>query len=126
MGRTIICTDKAPQPVGPYSQAVKLDSDLVFTSGQLGIDPVTGMMAAGIEAQTRQVMLNLEAVLHAAGGSLDNVLKTTVFLADMRDFGAMNGVFAGFFKTDPPARSCIQAAALPKGGLVEIECIARV
>ena len=110
--------------IGPYSPAVKF-SHFVFTSGQIGIDPTTGdIITGGIENETHQVFSNLKAVLSAANSSLENVLKTTVFLKDMADFQKMNAIYAGYFKENPPARSTIQVAALPKGALIEIECIA--
>jgi 2-iminobutanoate/2-iminopropanoate deaminase len=124
MNREIIATDKAPAAIGPYSQAVRVGS-FVFTAGQVPLDPSTGQMAeGGIEAQTRQALTNLSAVLEAAGTSTTHVLKTTVFLADMGEFKAMNGVYAEFFPNAPPARSAIQAAALPLGARVEIEAVA--
>ena len=126
MEREIVTTDQAPAAVGPYSQAVRV-GDLVFTAGQIPLDPATGQMVeGGIEAQTWQALTNVSAVLEAAGTSLANVVKTTVFLADMGEFKAMNGVFAGFFPGAPPARSAIQAAALPLGARIEIEAIAVV
>ncbi|GAB4531916.1 MAG: RidA family protein [Anaerolineae bacterium] len=124
MNREIIATDKAPAAVGPYSQAVRV-GDFVFTAGQIPLDPATGQMVeGGIEAQTRQVLANLSAILEAAGASLSNVVKTTVFLADMGEFKAMNGVYAGFFPDEPPARSTVQVGALPLGARIEIEAIA--
>jgi len=124
MSKRIIHTDAAPAAIGPYSQAVRA-GDFVFTAGQIGLDPATGeMVPGGIAAQTRQALRNLQAVLEAAGASLSQVVKTTVFLQDMNDFAAMNAVYAEFFATEPPARSAVQAAALPKGALVEIEAIA--
>jgi len=124
MTRTVIATDKAPAAVGPYSQAIRA-GDLVFTAGQLGMDPESGkLVEGGIEAQTRQALNNLRAVLEAAGTSLAHVIKTTVFLQDIGDFQAMNGVYARFLGANPPARSAVQAAALPLGGLVEIEAVA--
>ncbi len=113
----------APAALGPYSQAL-VQGDLVFCSGQIPLDPATGEMAQGIEDQTRQVLKNLTAVLAENGMTLANVIKTTVFLADLGDFGAMNEVYAQFFTQPYPARSCVQVAAIPKGSLVEIECIA--
>jgi 2-iminobutanoate/2-iminopropanoate deaminase len=119
-------TASAPAPIGPYSQAVTAGK-LVFASGQAAIDPQTGKLIAGDTAeQTAQVMRNLQAVLEAAGSSLEQVLKTTVYLADMADFAAMNGAYARFFKQDPPARTTIQAARLPLDARVEIEVIALV
>ena len=120
-----IQSKKAPKAIGPYSIATTTD-ELVFTSGQLGIVPETGELAEGIEAQTRQALKNVEAVLEAAGSCLDCVLKTTVFLKSMDDFTTMNAIYAEFFTSNFPARSAIEAAALPKGGLVEIETIARI
>ena len=122
--RQIIQTDKAPQAIGPYSQAIRT-SGLVFASGQIPIDPATGQfVAGGIEAQTEQVLKNLSAVLEAAGSGLDRVIKTTVFLADMQEFGAMNEVYGRFFTDDPPARATVEAARLPRDAKVEIEAIA--
>ena len=122
--REVIATANAPAAVGPYSQGIRT-RDLVFTAGQLGIDPATGKFApGGVEAQARQALINLQAVLEAAGSSLSRAVKVTVFLQDINDFKAVNGVYAQFFTQDPPARSAVQAAALPLGGLVEIEAIA--
>ncbi len=124
MSREVIATDKAPAAVGPYSQAVRV-GNLIYTAGQLGIIPGTKSFAGpDIEAQTRQALENLKAVLEAAGSSLEHVVKTTVFLQDMGEFSRMNGVYATFFPTNPPARSAVQAAALPLGGRVEIEAVA--
>ena len=123
MKRTVT-TERAPAAIGPYSQAV-VAGGLVFCSGQIPLDPATGeMVAGGIEEQTRRVLENLAAVLEAAGSGLDRVVKTTVFLADMADFGAMNGVYAGFFGDEPPARAAVEVAALPRGARVEIEAVA--
>jgi len=124
--KQIIHTDQAPAPIGPYNQAVK-SGHLLYTSGQIPIDPQTGdMVSGGIREQTIQTLENLKAVLEAAGSTLGNVLKTTVFLADMADFPEMNTLYAEYFGEDEaPARSTIQVAALPKGALVEIEAIAR-
>ena len=124
MHRDIIATDKAPAAVGPYSQAVRV-GDFVFTAGQIPLDPTTGQLVeGGIEVQARQALTNVSAVLEAAGTSLANVVKTTVFLADMGEFKAMNGVYAEFFPEAPPARSAVQVAALPLGARIEIEAIA--
>ncbi|MEA3335554.1 MAG: RidA family protein [Chloroflexota bacterium] len=123
MDREIIKTTAAPAAVGPYSQAVRV-GDLVFTAGQIGIDPQTGDMAEGLEAQTRQVLSNLKAVLTAAGSSVDGVVKTTVYLQNMADFTAMNAIYGEVFASAPPARSTVQAAGLPLGALVEVEAIA--
>ena len=120
-----ISTSNAPAAIGPYSQAVDSGAGLVFLSGQLPLDPATGAFPeGGIQAQTRQSLRNVQAILEAAGLSLANVVKTTVFLADMDDFAAMNEVYASFFAEPFPARSAVAAKALPKGALVEIECIA--
>jgi len=123
--RTVISTPQAPAAIGPYSQAIRT-GDLLFASGQLGLDPATGNLVDGIEAQTRQALTNLQAVLAAAGGSVANVVKTTIFLADMADFATVNAIYGEVFRHEPPARSTVQVAALPKGGLVEIEVIARL
>lgn len=119
-----IHTDKAPAALGPYSQAISILGQLVFTSGQLGLDPQTGELPAGIEAQTKQSIANVAAVLTAAGSSLDNVVKTTVFIKDMNDFAKVNEIYAQYFTGDCPARSCIEIARLPKDALIEIEVIA--
>ncbi len=124
MNRQSISTAGAPAAIGPYSQAVATDG-LVFCSGQLGLDPETGELAQGVEAQADRALRNLAAVLDAAGLTLADVLKTTIFLADMGDFAAVNAVYARHMPDPPPARSTVQVAALPKAGLVEIEAIAR-
>lgn len=122
--KQIISTEGAPQAIGPYSQAVAAGG-FVFTSGQIPLDPATGeFVPGGIGEQTRQVFLNLSAVLAAAGTGLERVVKTTVYLADMGDFAAMNEVYQGFFEEEPPARSTVQAAGLPRGARVEIDVIA--
>ncbi len=119
-----IATEKAPGAIGPYSQAIEANG-FVYASGQLPIDPATGAFPeGGVKAQTRQSLLNAQAILQAAGIDLTNVVKTTVFLADMGDFAAMNEVYAEFFAAPYPARSAIAVKALPKGALVEIECVA--
>ena len=123
MSRQIIHTENAPAAVGPYSQAVKI-GNLVYTAGQIGIDPATGKMQEGLEAQARQVMANLQAVLEAAGAGFDTVVKTTIFITDMADFGVINGIYGAFFPQQPPARSTVAVAQLPLGALVEIEAIA--
>ncbi len=124
MNRTIIHTENAPKAIGPYSQAIRV-GDFVYTAGQVSIVPATGDLIAGdIEAQTRQALDNLKAVLEAAGSGLDKVVKTTVFMTDLGDFTRMNGVYAEFFPSQLPARSTVQVAALPKGAMVEIECVA--
>ncbi len=122
--KTAISTDRAPAAIGPYSQAVRAGG-LVFCSGQIPLDPATGKVVdGGIEAQTRRVLENLAAVLAAAGTGLDRVVKTTVFLADMGEFAAMNAVYAGFFPAGPPARAAVEVSALPRGVRVEIEAVA--
>jgi 2-iminobutanoate/2-iminopropanoate deaminase len=122
--KTVVSTDQAPKAIGPYSVAIKANG-LVFTAGQIGLIPETGVLVeGGIEAETRQALTNLKNVLGAAGSCLDCVLKTTVFLRDMNDFAAMNGVYAQFFTQDFPARSAFAVASLPKGACVEIECVA--
>ena len=123
--RKVISTSQAPAAIGPYSQAIR-PGNLLFASGQLGLDPATGNLVEGIEAQTRQALANLQAVLAAAGGGVANVVKTTIFLADMADFATVNAIYGEVFRHEPPARSTVQVAALPKGGLVEIEVIARL
>ena len=122
--REIIATEAAPQAIGPYAQAVTL-GDFVFTSGQIPIDPKTGaFVEGGIAEQTEQVLRNLAEVLRAAGTNLEGVLKTTVFLADMNDFAAMNEVYGRYFSNEPPARSTVQAARLPRDARIEIDAIA--
>src|SRR5919206_2782912 len=123
-GKKIVSTEKAPKAIGPYSQAILIES-LVFTAGQVGLDPATmELVEGGIEAQTRQVLTNLRHVLETANSGLNFVVKTTVFLQDLADFAKMNAVYAEFFPENPPARSTVQVAGLPKGALVEIECVA--
>ncbi len=120
-----IHSDKAPAAIGPYSQAISSGAGLVFVSGQLPIDPATGAFPeGGVKEQTRQSLTNAASILEAVGLSLKNVVKTTVFLADMADFAAMNEVYAQFFSAPFPARSAVAVKTLPKGALVEIECIA--
>ena len=123
MIRETISAAKAPAAVGPYVHAVKA-GDTLYTSGQLGLIPETGELPEGVEAQAKQALENLKAVLEAAGMTMANVVKTTVFLADINDFAAINSIYARYFTGDAPARSCVQAGALPKGGLFEIEAIA--
>jgi len=118
-----ISTSQAPTAVGPYSQGIVIDR-FVYTAGQIGLDPRTGkLVEGGLEAETRRALANLAAILEAAGGGLDRVVKTTVFLADMRDFPAMNAIYAEAFREHRPARSTVQAAALPLGARVEIEAV---
>jgi len=122
--KQIISTENAPKAIGPYSAGIR-SGQFVFTAGQLGIDPQTGeLVSGGIEAETRQALTNLKHVLEAGGASLNDVVKTTVFLRDINDFSRMNGVYAEFFTLNPPARSAVQVAALPKSGAVEIEAVA--
>ncbi|MEI7846938.1 MAG: RidA family protein [Chloroflexota bacterium] len=122
--KKVIISDKAPKAIGPYSVAME-SGGFVFCAGQTGIDPATGeLVSPDLEAQTHQVLINLKSVLEAAGTSLDKVVKTTVFLRDMADFPKMNAIYASYFSTNPPARSTIAVAGLPKGGVVEIEAIA--
>lgn len=127
MTRKVIYTDAAPAPVGPYSQAIAATGQLVFVAGQIPLDPQTGQLVGGddVVQQTEQVIANLKAILVASGASFADVVKTTVFLADMNDFAAMNGVYAKYFAEDQaPARACVQVARLPKDVRVEIDCIA--
>jgi 2-iminobutanoate/2-iminopropanoate deaminase len=124
MEKKVIKSEKAPKAIGPYSVAIRAGT-FVFTSGQLGLDPQSGnLVPGGVEAETRQALTNLRHVLADAGSGMQAVIKTTVFLKDMADFARMNAVYAEFFPENPPARSAIQAAALPKGGSVEIEAVA--
>lgn len=125
MPKEIIMTPHAPAALGPYSQGIKV-GNLVFTAGQLGLDPTTGKLVDGLEAQTEQALKNLTAILEAAGSRMENVIKTTCFLADINDFKAFNAVYARYFASSPPARSTVQAGALPAGGRVEIEVVALV
>lgn len=124
MTRQAISTPDAPAAIGPYSQAIAV-GELVFCSGQLGLDPVTGDLVAGVEAQADRALRNLTAVLAAAGATWGDVVKTTIFLADIADFAAVNAVYATFMPDPPPARSTFAVGALPKGGRIEIEAIAR-
>ena len=121
--KRIIRTDKAPAAVGPYSQAVRA-GDLLFISGQIGIDPATGEMAEGLEAQAARVLENLKAIVEEAGGTMASIVKATVLLQSMDDFKTMNAIYAGYFESDPPARAAFEVGALPLGALVEIEAIA--
>lgn len=121
--REIINTSAAPAAIGPYCQAVRA-GDFVYTSGQIGLDPLSGKLVDGIEAQMHQVLANLRAVLGAAGAGFTDVVKTTLFLVDMADFQTVNMIYAAEFAADPPARSTVQVAALPRHALVEIEVVA--
>jgi 2-iminobutanoate/2-iminopropanoate deaminase len=123
--REIISTSKAPAALGPYSQAVRV-GDFIFTSGQLGLEPTTATLREGVAAQTEQALDNLAAVLTQAGATFVDVVKTTIFLVDMADFGTVNTVYGARFAQAAPARSTVQVAALPRGGLVEIEMVAHV
>lgn len=127
MKRTVIKTDQAPAPVGPYNQAIAASGSMLFVAGQVSLDPQTGVIVGegDVGAQTQQVMKNLEAILKAAGTDFGHVVKTTVFLADMNDFATMNAVYAQYFdEPTAPARACVEVARLPKDVRVEIECIA--
>ena len=126
MGKKIVSSDAAPKAIGPYSQAVDL-GDLVFLSGQIPLDPASGQIvgAGDIVAQTERVIQNMQGVLQAAGMTLSNVARTTVFMIDLAEFPKMNEVYAKYFPQDPPARSTVQVAALPRGSRVEIDAIAR-
>ena len=121
--KEIINTEKAPSAIGPYSQAVKING-FIYTSGQLGIDPSSGKLLKGIEAQTEAAIKNAETILKAAGLSLSDVFKTLVFIKDINDFGKVNNIYGRFFTEKYPARSCVEVAALPKDALIEIEFIA--
>ena len=121
--KNVIFAEKAPAAVGPYSHAIGC-GDLVFLSGQVPLMPETGVIAqGGIVEQTKQMMENIGAVLSASGLTFDNVVKTTVFMTDLGDFNTFNEIYATYFPNNPPARSCVQVAALPKGALVECECV---
>jgi 2-iminobutanoate/2-iminopropanoate deaminase len=123
MSKETVITEKAPSAIGPYSQAIKANN-FVFVSGQLPLNPDNGQMPGDISSQTRQVLENIKSILIAAGTSLDSVVKTTVFLKNISDFNAMNGIYQEYFKNNPPARSTIEVAQIPRGALVEIETIA--
>lgn len=124
MSRRIVRTEHAPQAIGPYSQAV-VCSGFVYVAGQLALDPRTGQLVPGdVRIQTKRVMENIKAILEGAGSSLARVVKTTVFLRDLNDFGAMNEIYGSYFQEDPPARSTVQVAKLPRDGVVEIEVVA--
>jgi len=120
-----VSTDKAPAAIGPYSQA-QIVGNLVYTSGQIPIDPATGLIAEGLEAQANQVFKNIAKLLEAAGSDMSKVVKTTVFIKDMNDFAAINAVYANYFSAPYPARSCVEVARLPKDVLLECEVIAEV
>lgn len=126
MARDVIHTEKAPKAIGPYSQAIATSSGrMVFLSGQIPLDPATGELVPGdVSAQTQQVMLNLEAVLAAAGCTFANVVRCGIFLTDLADFGKVNEIYGRYFPSNPPARATVQVSALPRGAKVEIDCIA--
>lgn len=121
--KKVISTNQAPAAIGPYSQAIEVNG-MVFTSGQIPVNPATGEIPEGIEAQAEQVMKNVKNLLEAAGTSMDNVIKTTVFIKDMNDFTTINQIYAAYFEGDCPARSCVEVARLPKDVLLEMEAIA--
>lgn len=122
--KEVVVSEKAPKAIGPYSAGIKA-GHFVFVSGQLGFDPATGsLVEGGVEAETRQLLTNMGNILEAAGSGMDQVVKTTVFLRDINDFARMNAIYGEFFKTNPPARSAFQVAALPRGAAVEIEAVA--
>lgn len=122
--KEVVTSEKAPKAIGPYSVGIRT-GNLIFTAGQVGIDPSVGeIVAGGIEAETHQVIRNLRHILESAGSSLDRVVKTTVFLRDMGDFSRMNAIYGEYFTKNPPARSTVQVSALPKGAAIEIEAIA--
>ena len=123
MNKEVIKTNNAPGAIGPYSQGI-IVGDFVYTSGQIPINPATGVMETDIKLATKQSMENVKAILEEAGTSLDNVVKTSVFLKDLNDFTAVNEVYATYFNENPPARSCVQVAKLPKDAVIEIEAIA--
>ena len=125
MEKQVITSDKAPQAIGPYSAAIRLDN-MVFTAGQLGIDPQSGELEQGLASQAARALTNLKHVLEAAGSGLDYVVKTTVFLAEMSDFPELNAIYADFFGEKPPARATVAVKTLPKNALVEIEAIAYI
>jgi 2-iminobutanoate/2-iminopropanoate deaminase len=121
-----ISTEKAPRAIGPYSQAIEASGRMLFCSGQIPLDPASGEMvgASDVRAQAKRVMENLKAVVEAAGASLSQVVKTTIYLADLQDFGAVNEIYGSYFPSQPPARATVQVAGLPRGALVEIDAIA--
>ena len=123
MSKKVIATEKAPGAIGPYSQAMRI-GNMIFTSGQIPLNPATGEMVTEIAAATRQSLENVKAILEVEGATMDNVIKTTVFLSDMNNFVAMNEVYATYFPQNPPARSAVEVARLPKDAVVEIEVIA--
>ena len=125
MSKSVIHTDKAPKAAGPYSQAIRT-GNLLFVSGQTGMDPASGSIPSGVEAQAHQVLKNVGAILREAGSDYGKAVKCTVFLTDMGDFATVNAIYASYFGSDFPARTCVEVAKLPLGALVEVECIAEV
>lgn len=123
MEKQIVSTEKAPAAIGPYSQATKL-GEMIYTSGMIPVNPESGQVPEGIKAQADQALSNLKALLEAAGSGLEQVVKTTVFIKDMNDFAQINEVYAGYFTSNPPSRSCVEVARLPKDVLIEVEAIA--
>jgi 2-iminobutanoate/2-iminopropanoate deaminase len=123
--REVIFTEQAPAAIGPYSQAIRF-GPMVYVSGQIPVDPATGNVSNDVQEQTHQSMKNLQAIIKAAGGTLQDVVKTSVFIKDMNDFAKINEVYGEYFKENPPARACVEVARLPKDVLVEIECIAAI
>lgn len=121
--KNIISTENAPKAIGPYSQGISIEN-LVFTSGQIPLDPATGELITEIKAATKRSMLNVKAILEQAGSSLDNIIKATIFLKNIDDFNSVNEVYGEFFKENPPARSCVEISRLPKDAVIEIEVIA--
>lgn len=121
--RSVVVPEKAPKAVGPYSQGIAF-GDFVYTSGQLPLNPATDTMPEGIEAQAKQSLENVKAVLEAAGSGLDKVVKVTIFVKDLNDFSKVNAIYATYFEKDPPARSCVEVARIPKDALIEIEAVA--
>lgn len=125
MSKQAIRTEKAPQAIGPYSQGIRI-GNLIFTSGQIPVDPTSGEIVSGIERQTQKALENVSAVLSAAGANMGSVIKTTVFIKNMGDFAKINEVYSGFFIEPYPARSCVEVARLPKDVLIEIEAVAEI
>ena len=123
MNKQVIKTDNAPEAIGPYSQAIMV-GDFIYTSGQIPINPKTGIMETDIKLATKQSMENIKAILEEVGTSLENVIKTTIFLKDLNDFNVVNEVYATYFKENNPARSCVEVSKLPKDAVIEIEAIA--
>lgn len=121
--KKVVQTASAPKAIGPYSQAIRV-GDFLFASGQIAINPATGELVEGIEAQTRQAMENVKNILVAEGMDLSDVIKTTIFLTDMNNFATVNEIYGGYFEQNPPARSCVEISKLPKGALIEIEVVA--